>query len=154
MLEEAPPPSRRAAAGLASAVTSLLLTMASPAHGITYRCELPPSQAGHPAEVRYQSQVCEGGRTLRNTDHRTDAQRADIAKATKANALLARQLERERRRHEKQGTGQRPIAMDDRAPPDKPKDSSIQGQTLKPARPFTARTPKTTPASSQKPPSN
>jgi hypothetical protein len=137
------------------AVVGMLLMWALPmaAQALTYRCELPPDQPGGQPEVRYQSQACEGGRALHNTDdHRTDAQRSDTTKSAKADAKLARQLERERRRHEKLGAGKRPIAMDDGPLPAKPAaSSSTQGQTLKRARPFTARAPKTTPANKQKP---
>ncbi|RZL00118.1 MAG: hypothetical protein EOP36_16885 [Rubrivivax sp.] len=122
----------------------LMVLMAAPsAHALTYRCELPASQAGEPPEIRYQSQACDGGRPLhKQADLRTDAQRADTLKATQASAKLGQQLERERRRQEKQGAGRQPIAMDKAKPAAKPPTPSTKGTTLKRERPFTAKVPK------------
>lgn len=100
-----------------------------------YRCEL----AG---QVRYQQQACEGGRAMEVTDQRTTAQQQHTTQAAQTAVKLGKQLERERRRQEKASAGQRPIAMDgpDRQP--KWSSTSTQGQTLKRARPFTAKVPK------------
>lgn len=129
---------------LALAASALLMALNAPtAQAFAYRCELPPAQKGGPPEVRYQSQPCDGGRALRNADHRTDAQRADTAQATLSNAKLGRQLERQRRRQEKQGAGRPPVAMDEATPPARPEAPSTHGQTLKRPRSFTVKVPKT-----------
>lgn len=129
---------------LTTAASTLLMTLAAlPAQAVAYRCELPPSQQGGQPEVRYQSQPCDGGRALRNADHRTDAQRADTAQATLSSAKLGKQLERQRRRQEKQGAGRPPVAMDEPTARAKPDTPSTQGQTLKRRRPFTVKVPKT-----------
>lgn len=76
------------------------------------------------------------------TDQRTTAQQQHTTQAAQTAAKLGKQLERERRRQEKASAGQRPSAMDgpDRQP--RWSSTSTQGQTLKRARPFTAKVPK------------
>lgn len=127
----------------AAAATALLMTLAvAPAHAVAYRCELAPAHKDGPPAVRYQSQPCDGGRAVHNPDHRTDAQRADTAKATLSSAKLGKQLERQRRRQEKQGADRPPVAMDQATSRVKPDAASTQGQTLKRPRPFTVKVPK------------
>lgn len=127
----------------ATAISALLMSLATaPAQAVAYRCELPPAHKGGPPEVRYQSQPCDGGRALHNADHRTSAQRADTTKATLSSAKLGRQLERQRRRQERQGADRPPIAMDEATPPAQPDAPSTQGQTMQHKRSFTVKVPK------------
>jgi len=105
---------------------------------VAYRCEVQ-------GEVRYQLHKCEGGQPMVDRDRRTDAQRRDTARATQTDAQLARQLQRERRRLERQAQGQLPTAMDSPKPRHADQDAGQKKPALYPLkrqRHFTAKAPK------------
>ena len=127
---------------LTACCAALMLLSAWQVQAATYRCEIKSSQPGGKTEIRYQGQVCEGGRALQVADQRTAAQRADTTRATQVTAQLGQQLARERRHQEKKSAGQPPIAMDAPKPKAKPAENLTLGPTLKRHRPFTAKVPK------------
>ena len=101
---------------------------------VAYRCEVQ-------AEVRYQLHACEGGQPMTDRDRRTDAQRRDTSQAAQTDAKLARQLQRERRKLERQTQGQLPAAMDS-SKPKRTRSTHAELRPLKRQRHFTAKAPK------------
>ncbi|MES2090028.1 MAG: hypothetical protein V4532_08640 [Pseudomonadota bacterium] len=142
---------------LSAIVSALLLTglpaaaQAAPqptphAQPVAYRCELSPAQLnqGH-AQVLYQSTPCNPGSTpekaLHAQDQRTDSQRTSSDKAHQSEMRLARRLERERIKSERQSALKPAMSLS-------PGRKVVQAAATTPsarmkvARPFTARTPK------------
>lgn len=138
-----------------SAIVSTLLLASLSAHGagankpvtairdepVAYRCHMQSGTSSKDgAQVIYQSMPCDQGTALHASDQRTESQRAASSKAHQSETKLARQLERERLKSERQSASKPAMSLSPE--PKMVKTRTAKGKSAKKVQPFTAKAPK------------